>query len=350
MVDEDIKDMEKKSLDEMVFAAERINKKRMKNGKIEYLVKWKGWSPKYSTWEPEENILDQRLIEIFKEKPESTGLKRGPKPKTDKKQKVNKDSGSSGTDSSGDEKNGEQPSKRKSKRKMKKSRGPAFLLKTSSGRTPKATTRYVAENIEPPAKKTKETDSNLKEQKKCKSDQDFKLNSFQIKHEDLKKNVPDINIIDENLTPPVLEPVYSDIKEEPCDSSDSDSPGGSESAGSDYEYEETYTLTEWFPPDFWRSKLDDAKKMSITKHSQQGDQVNIGRHDDCDEEEYYFNILKSKIKAAENVVVTDVTVDNTKVTFKEGQPETLTLNKERKTSITGHTHAQAHLYLASSDQ
>ena len=59
--------------------------------------------------------------------------------------------------------------------------------------------------------------------------------------------------------------------------------------------------------------------MSITKHSQQGenlDQVNIGRHDDCDEEEYYFNILKSKIKAAENVVVTDVTVDNTKVTFK----------------------------------
>ena len=72
--------------------------------------------------------------------------------------------------------------------------------------------RYVAENIEPPAKKTKETDSNLKEQKKCKSDQDFKLNSFPIKHEDLKKNVPDINIIDENLTPPVLEPVYSDIK------------------------------------------------------------------------------------------------------------------------------------------
>lgn len=45
--------------------------------------------------------------------------------------------------------------------------------------------------------------------------------------------------------------------------------------------------------------------------------MNIGRHDDdCDEEEYYFNILKSKIKAAENVVVTDVTVDNTKVTFK----------------------------------
>ena len=60
--------MEEKSLGEMVFAAERINKKRIKNGKTEYLVKWKGWSPKYSTWEPEENILDPRLIQLFKEK------------------------------------------------------------------------------------------------------------------------------------------------------------------------------------------------------------------------------------------------------------------------------------------
>ena len=29
------------------------------------MVKWKGWGPKYSTWEPEENILDGRLIEQF---------------------------------------------------------------------------------------------------------------------------------------------------------------------------------------------------------------------------------------------------------------------------------------------
>lgn len=54
--------------DEMVFAAERITKKRLRKGKTEYLVKWKGWGPKYSTWEPEENILDGRLIEQFDKK------------------------------------------------------------------------------------------------------------------------------------------------------------------------------------------------------------------------------------------------------------------------------------------
>ena len=72
--------------------------------------------------------------------------------------------------------------------------------------------RYVAENIEPPAKKTKETESNIKELKTCKSDKDSKHDPFNTTLKDLKKPVPDINISDENLTPPVLEPVYPDIK------------------------------------------------------------------------------------------------------------------------------------------
>ncbi|KAI4884413.1 hypothetical protein NFI96_013790, partial [Prochilodus magdalenae] len=36
----------------------------------EYLLKWQGWSPKYSTWEPEDNILDPRLVLAFEEKEE----------------------------------------------------------------------------------------------------------------------------------------------------------------------------------------------------------------------------------------------------------------------------------------
>uniref|UniRef100_A0A8C4SD90 Chromobox homolog 6a n=1 Tax=Erpetoichthys calabaricus TaxID=27687 RepID=A0A8C4SD90_ERPCA len=54
--------MELSAVGERVFAAESIMKRRVRKGRIEYLVKWKGWAVKYSTWEPEENILDGRLI------------------------------------------------------------------------------------------------------------------------------------------------------------------------------------------------------------------------------------------------------------------------------------------------
>uniref|UniRef100_A0A182S5J2 Chromo domain-containing protein n=1 Tax=Anopheles maculatus TaxID=74869 RepID=A0A182S5J2_9DIPT len=51
--------------DDRVYAAEKIMKKRVRAGKAEYQVKWKGWSQRHNTWEPEENILDQRLIEMY---------------------------------------------------------------------------------------------------------------------------------------------------------------------------------------------------------------------------------------------------------------------------------------------
>ncbi|XP_026461392.1 polycomb group protein Pc-like [Ctenocephalides felis] len=54
-----------------VYAAEKILKKRTRRGKAEYLVKWQGWGQKHSTWEPEENILDNRLIHMYHEQTQS---------------------------------------------------------------------------------------------------------------------------------------------------------------------------------------------------------------------------------------------------------------------------------------
>lgn len=49
-------------------------------GKIEFNVKWKDWSLRYNTWEPEENIIDKALIAIFEQRTnDATPLRRGPK-------------------------------------------------------------------------------------------------------------------------------------------------------------------------------------------------------------------------------------------------------------------------------
>lgn len=77
--------MESSAVGDRIFAAEAILKRRVRKGRIEYLVKWKGWALKHSTWEPEENILDDRLILGFEQKEREREMhgpkKRGPKPK-----------------------------------------------------------------------------------------------------------------------------------------------------------------------------------------------------------------------------------------------------------------------------
>lgn len=77
--------MELSSVGERVFAAECIQKKRIRKARVEYLVKWRGWSHKYNTWEPEENILDVRLLEAFETSQRDAGPgKRGQKPKKER--------------------------------------------------------------------------------------------------------------------------------------------------------------------------------------------------------------------------------------------------------------------------
>ncbi|XP_055341573.1 chromobox protein homolog 2-like [Paramacrobiotus metropolitanus] len=50
---------------EQVYKCELLKERRVKNGRTEYLVKWRGWSQRHNTWEPEENILDPSLIRAF---------------------------------------------------------------------------------------------------------------------------------------------------------------------------------------------------------------------------------------------------------------------------------------------
>ncbi|XP_053709174.1 chromobox protein homolog 2-like [Synchiropus splendidus] len=67
-----------------VFDAECILSKRPRKGKFEYLVKWRGWSSKHNSWEPEENILDPRLLAAFhkrEQERELLFLKKGKRPR-----------------------------------------------------------------------------------------------------------------------------------------------------------------------------------------------------------------------------------------------------------------------------
>uniref|UniRef100_UPI0037E76D72 chromobox protein homolog 2-like n=1 Tax=Semicossyphus pulcher TaxID=241346 RepID=UPI0037E76D72 len=93
-----------------VFDAECILSKRPRKGKFEYLVKWRGWSSKHNSWEPEENILDPRLLAAFHKREQERELlfqKKGKRPRGRPRKilppapAVTKDSRSSSSSSSG---------------------------------------------------------------------------------------------------------------------------------------------------------------------------------------------------------------------------------------------------------
>jgi len=55
--------------DEEEYEVESIVSKRIKKGKVEYLVKWKGWeNPDDNTWEPVEHLECPELIQAYEEK------------------------------------------------------------------------------------------------------------------------------------------------------------------------------------------------------------------------------------------------------------------------------------------
>jgi len=45
-----------------IFTVNKVLRVRRKNGKLSFFVSWEGYSARYNSWVPEENVLDKDLL------------------------------------------------------------------------------------------------------------------------------------------------------------------------------------------------------------------------------------------------------------------------------------------------
>lgn len=64
------------------YTVEKILNKRVKNGIVEYFLKWEGYSEDENSWEPEHNIYYKELIENYEKELKMKELKKEREPES----------------------------------------------------------------------------------------------------------------------------------------------------------------------------------------------------------------------------------------------------------------------------